>query len=240
MDTVTLLHTRWPKDEFIYDPTSGDNLDDVDDLTDEERGALYRTAGRPLTRSANRKRISGMWGTMLMVIGDPIRSAQFDRPVMGPLFAEERREVVSLNGRPLHLVIKGSIVSSKQFTTVERYRTDSGTVNQWDVGYVRMVGRDRPYGLRVEKNNSAVRKLRQGHDGACIRVLGGETEAQRGILIHEAPHVGWVIGCISPRPYGDRDAYPNRAGNPSDVAIREIIGEMKRRGGTGDLFVVRS
>jgi len=75
---------------------------------------------------------------------------------------------------------------------------------------------------------------------AGIRVLGGETEAQRGILIHEAPHVGWVIGCIGPRPYGDRDAYPNRAGNPSDVAIREIIAEMKRRGGTGNLFVVRS
>ena len=67
MDTVTLLHTRWPKDEFIYDPSSGDNLDDVDDLTDEQRGALYRTAGRPLTRSANRKRLSGMWGTMMMV-----------------------------------------------------------------------------------------------------------------------------------------------------------------------------
>src|SRR6188768_449978 len=107
VDTVTLLHTRWPKDEFIYDPSSGGNIDDVDDLTDEQRGALYRTAGRPLTRSANRKRISGMWGTMMMVIGDPIRSAQFDRPVMGPLLVDEQRTVVSLNGRPLHLVVKG-------------------------------------------------------------------------------------------------------------------------------------
>jgi hypothetical protein len=238
MDTVTLLHSRWPKDEFIY--SSGENIDDVDDLTEVERGALYRTAGRPLTQSANVKRISGMWGTMIMIVGDPVRAAQFDQPIMGPLFPGEQRDVVMLNRRPVHLVVKGAIKSRKEFTTIERYRTNSGTVNQWDIGYVRLVGRDMPYGLRVEKNNSAVKKLRDGHDGACIRVLGGQTEAQRGILIHEAPHVGWVIGCISPRPHGDREAYPNRPGNPSDVAVREIIGEMKRLGGTGNLFVLRA
>ena len=49
METVTLLHTRWPRDEFIYDPATGENIDDVDNLTDDERAALYRTAGRPST-----------------------------------------------------------------------------------------------------------------------------------------------------------------------------------------------
>ncbi len=81
MDTVTLIHTRWPKDEFIYEPGAGafgENLDDVDDLSEEERGALYRTAGRSLARPANRKRISGMWGTMMMIVGGPIRLVRFD------------------------------------------------------------------------------------------------------------------------------------------------------------------
>ena len=241
MEFVTLLHTRWPKDEFLYDARSGENVDDVDNLSEEQRGRLYRTAGRPLTSSPNVKRISGLWGTMLMIIGDPIRIAQFDRPLVGEqLCPEEHDEVVKINGRTVHLAVYGRVKSTKQFTTVERYRTDDGTVNQWDVGYVRMVGRERPYGLRVERNNSAVKKLRTGHDGACIRVLGGETEAQRGILIHEAPHVGWVIGCIGPRPFGDRQAYPNQPGNPADMAVREIMSEMSRRGGNGNLFVLRA
>jgi hypothetical protein len=103
-----------------------------------------------------------------------------------------------------------------------------------------MVGRDTPYGLRVERNNSVVRTLRNGHDGICIRVLGGATAQQRGILIHEAPHVGWVIGCIGPRPHGDRRAFDNRPGNPADQTVREIVGELARRGGNGSLFVLRA
>jgi len=239
MDTVTLLHTRWPKDEFIY--SGAGNIDDVDNLTEQQRGALYRTTGRRLTQSANLTRISGLWGTMMMVIGGPIRIAQFDRPFVEPLCPEERQEVVLLNCRPVYLAVYGGITSKKQFTTIERYRTDSGAVNQWDFGYVRLVGRPRPYGLRAESGNSAVQKLRPGrHDGACIRVLGGETEQQRAILIHEAPNVSWVTGCISPRPFGDRAAYPNNPGNPSDVAVREIILSLRARGGAGNLFVLRA
>jgi hypothetical protein len=240
METVTLLHTRWPKDEFIYEPSSGENIDEVDNLSDDERAALYRTTGRPITASANRKRISGTWGTMMMIVGDHIDAAQFDFPVMGPLLTNQRREVVTLNCRPVHLLVTGSVTSTKEFTTVERYRTDDGRVNQWDFGYVRLVSRERPYGLRTESGNSVVKTLRPGHDGACIRVLGGETAQQRAILIHEAPHVGWVVGCIGPRPFGDRAAYSaRRPGNPSDITVREIIREMNRRGGKGSLFVLR-
>lgn len=50
METVTLLLTRWPKDEFIYNHTLGRIEDDVDDLTAEERSARYHRlcpAGRP-------------------------------------------------------------------------------------------------------------------------------------------------------------------------------------------------
>ncbi len=240
MDVVTLLHSRFPKDEFIYNASKGENIDDVDDLSADERAALYRSKGRPITKAANVKRISGLWGTMMMIVGGPITSVNFDRPAMGPLLPGERREVVKLNNRDTHLVIKGDIKSAKQFTTIERYRTDTGTVNQWDLGYVRLVGRDQPYGLRVETGNSVVKTLRTGHDGACIRVLGGQTAQQRSILIHEAPHVGWVIGCIGPRPYRNREAYHNKPGNPSDLTIREIIAVMRRHGSSGTLFEIRS
>jgi hypothetical protein len=232
MDYVTLLHTRWPKDEFIYKPGSEGLLDDVDDLSADARKELYRKGERLC---------SGLWGTMMMVIGGPVRSAQFDRPFAPEqLCPGERQEQVLLNNRKVHLIVHDGITSTKVFSTIERYRTNSGTVNQWDVGYVRMVGRERPYGLRVERKNSAVMKLRTGHDGACIRVLGGETAAQRGILIHEAPNVAWVIGCIGPRPHGDRSVYENKPGNPSDRSVREIMLEMTKRGGKGNLFVLRA
>jgi hypothetical protein len=238
METITLLHTRWPKDEFIY--SGGKIIDEVDNLTEEERGALYRSRGRPLTSSANIKRVSGMWGTMAMIVGGPVRAAQFDFPIMGPLAPEERQESLTLNCRPVHLIVKGEIKSKKEFTTVERYRTDSGAVNQWDFGYVRLRARELPYDLRAETGNSVVKTLRPGHDGACIRVFGGETAQQRNILIHEAPHVGWVIGCIGPRPLGDRRAFDNEPRNPSDLAVREIIANLKSRGGKGTLFVLRA
>ncbi|MCC2689935.1 MAG: hypothetical protein K0S21_2738 [Rhizobiaceae bacterium] len=240
MEMVTLIHTRWPKDEFIYEPSTGDNIDDVDDLSAEERGALYRTAGRPLTRPANRKRISGLWGTMMMVVGGPIRLSRFDHKLEQQLLADEVEVEFTMNNRKVYAAIKGDVSSTRLYTTIERYRANDGTVNEWDIGYVRMVGRDTPYGLRVERNNSVVRTLRNGHDGICIRVLGGATAQQRGILIHEAPHVGWVIGCIGPRPHGDRRAFDNRPGNPADQTVREIVGELARRGGNGSLFVLRA
>ena len=46
-----------------------------------------------------------------------------DFPVMGPPLTNQRREVVTLNCRPVHLLVTGSVASTKEFTTVERYRT---------------------------------------------------------------------------------------------------------------------
>jgi hypothetical protein len=241
METVTLIHSRWPKDEFIYQPGNGagENLDDVDNLTDAARGALYRTAGRPLTKPANRVRYSGLWGTMMMVIGGPIHYAQFDRPVPQDMLCGGRQVELAINGRTVYAAVIGDIASTKLFTTIERYRTNDGRVNEWDIGFVRMVSREAPYGLHVERNER-VKTLRKGHDGLCLRVLGGATTQQQGILIHEAPNVTWVVGCIGPRPHGDRRAFDNRPGNPSDQALREIVGEFTKRGSKGSLFVLRS
>jgi hypothetical protein len=232
MDYVTLLHTRWPKDEFVYRPSSNEIDDDVDEMSAEARKEMYRKGGRLC---------SGLWGTMMMIIGGIVRSARYDLPYSaGELCPGEESKILVLNNRSVHILIHGEIKSTKLYSTIERYRTNAGTVDKWDIGYVRMVGRERPYGLRVERGNSAVKKLRSGHDGACIRVLGGATAAQRGILIHEAPSVGWVIGCIGPRPHRDRQVYENRDGNPSDRSTREIISEMTKRGGNGQLFVLKA
>ncbi|MDW6021171.1 hypothetical protein SAZ10_05265 [Mesorhizobium sp. BAC0120] len=242
METVTLLLTRWPKDEFIYERgvgPDGYNNDEVDGLTDAERGALYRSAGRPLTMPANRVRFSGLWGTMLMLIGGPIRIAHFDRQIGDELRDDEEEIELTINHRTIYVAVKGTIAETRRYTTIERYRTDDGRVNKWDFGYVRMVSREQPYGLHPERN-SVVKTLRPGHDGLCLRVIGGASAQQQAILIHEAPNITWVTGCIGPRPHGDRRPFPNTPGNPADRTVREIVGEVTRRGGKGSLFVLKS
>ncbi|MDQ6436942.1 hypothetical protein RB623_23065 [Mesorhizobium sp. LHD-90] len=240
MEFVTLIHTRWPKDEFIYDHgAKGEIVDDVDNLSADDRGRLYRTARQPLNMPANRKRYSGLWGTMMMVIGGPIHCAQFDQPVPADMLCGGRQVEFTINSRKVFVATFGDVLSTKLFTTVERYRTDDGRVDIWDIGFVRLMRRDKPYGLRVERNNSAVKELRPGHDGICLRVLGGSSLQQQAILIHEAPNVGWVTGCIGPRPHGNREVFENKTGNPSDLAVREIIREVDRRGGKGQFYVLR-
>lgn len=233
---VTLVHTRFPLDEFIYETATGENIDDVDDLNSEERAQLYRTH----TGQA-RPRISGHWGTMMMIVGPRITHASFT-PRVPNWRGGERSEEMTFVGRALHLCMMGdvSIASTKLFTTIERYRTDGGHLNEWGFGYVRMLSRDLPYGLQNETANPVVRRYLARGKGDCIRVLGGATLQQQTILIHDAPHVGFVIGCIGPRPHNDRRAYQNVAHNPSDLAVREIMGELAKAKGKGSLYVLRN
>jgi hypothetical protein len=45
--------------------------------------------------------------------------------------------------------------------------------------------------------------------------------------------------CISPRPKDDRREFANSDGNPSNLAINEIMGELNTYGaGRGSLFVL--
>jgi hypothetical protein len=130
--------------------------------------------------------------------------------------------------------------SMKLYTTVERYRTDAGHLYDWGGGYVRMVSRDQPYDLQNESGNPVVRRYLGRGNGECIRVLGGATTQQRAILIHDTPNVGYVIGCIGPRPHGDRMPYQNVANNPSDRAVQEIRAELAAREGKGTLYVLKN
>ena len=101
LNHVTLILTRYPLDEFIYDPTAGENIDDVDNLSAEERSRLYRPA-----KGQFRPRISGQWGTMAMITGPRITYASFTpRP---PNWRQgERTEEMDFVGRKLHLAMMG-------------------------------------------------------------------------------------------------------------------------------------
>jgi hypothetical protein len=232
---VTLILSRFPLDEFIYDPATGDNRDDVDNLSPEERARLYR-----LANGQARTRISGQWGTMMMIIGPRITYASFTHRLPN-WRGGERTEEMDFVGRKLYLTVVGRepIASTKLFTTVERYRTDGGSLNQYGFGYVRMVSRDEPYGVQNETDNPIAKKYLKRGSGKCIRVLGGATLQQQAILIHDAPHVGFVVGCIGPRPWNDRSAYRNVENNPSDLAVQEIMAQLAKAHGKGSLFVLR-
>jgi hypothetical protein len=242
MAAVTLFLTRFPKDEFFYNRTTGENEDDIDDLSADDFAARYtRTVTRGKKEVTVRiKQISGLWGTMLMIVGPEVWYASTLRPWSGILFPDEMIDTLTIGRQQLHLVrSKDDIVFSKQFTTMERYRTDSGELNQWGFGYVRMVSRDDPYDLRTERGNKVVATIRPGHNGECVRVLGGATAQQRAILIHEGPDARFIVGCIAPRPLNDREAYSRYdSENPSARTVREIIGRLNAHGGGKGKFYV--
>ena len=98
------------------------------------------------------------------------------------------------------------------------------------------------YTVTVENGNPVVRNLyRSGrppaytgpvyHDGACLRIHGAMSQPERGILFHEAPNVGWLIGCISPRNHGSNvvdlptqlDRRINPVRNESHAAMQELF-----------------
>lgn len=231
MAHVTLILTRTPLDEFVL--MDGQNKD-VDELPEEERLRLYLPRHAPITARPSIKRKSGRWGSLLVLTGPEVTAASF-APAGAP-----GAGAVMLAGRALNLATGGGAggFKAREYTTLERYRGSFGSLEQSE-RFVMMPARDEPYPLRLERGNRVVKTLRAGHSGDCIRVLGGETKAQRGILIHEAPNVGWVIGCIGPRPKGNKGVFSNRDGNPSFVAMKAILDEMAAFGhGKGSLFVL--
>lgn len=244
MPSVTLILTRQPADEFIYDAAHGAIVDDIDDLSAEELQAQFAGNAARAARGRKATTLSGRWGTMCMVHGATVHAVQpsggmVASAIHGAMHQAlgHQAQQIAFAGRSLTLFTDaGGLSAPVAFTTAERFRGSTGGLGR--EGYVHMTPRREPYGLRVERGNRVVKTLRSGHSGDCIRVLGGVGK-QKGILIHEAPHVGWVIGCIGPRPLGERGVLPNRDGNPSDLCVRQIIREMVVHGhGKGQLFVL--
>jgi hypothetical protein len=171
---------------------------------------------------------SGRWGQLIAVRGPRIRSVQLTAPGANPgngRGPNPGNGVVSTGSitidtgvLTLQMVERGTITETNQYTSMERFRTDDG--NGY---YVQLHPKPDPYWITFEYN-TVVQGLRAGHDGRCFRVHGGRQGPEQGILIHEAPHVGWLIGCISPRPLGNVTVeFPNDDTNPSHQSMDELI-----------------
>jgi hypothetical protein len=150
---------------------------------------------------------------------------------------ETRVQFLRFANRPLALLTDDNEIEfTKEYTSMERYRTNSGGLQgRW----IMLHPKDEPYGLTFDPGNPTVAGLRPGHNGNCIRIHGGNPGAEQGILIHEAPNVGWLTGCISPRPKDNHGVFDNADGNPSYVAMDEIMTAMNSYArGRGSLFVM--
>jgi hypothetical protein len=111
----------------------------------------------------------------------------------------------------------GSGVSEvARFTTIERM---GGYVQLKPQSHNGHVYKKEAYRVAYESGNSVVSQLK-GTNGQCFRVYGGLTAQERAILIHEAPHVGWLIGCIGPRRLNDLS---KGSTDTSHTAMRQLF-----------------
>lgn len=179
---------------------------------------------------------SGRWGELVAIKGPRIFSVNFFMGFGNNLFSNgDSAGMVSTEYGAMNFQSSGEGVGEvKRFRTIERFRADHGGKGY----YVQLHPRPNPYTVTFETGNSAVKHLHnKKHDGRCFRVHGGKTAAEQGILIHEAPNVSWVIGCIGPRPLNATALnYPNEVGNPSYNAMDELFNFVD--GGRADLFVL--
>ena len=180
---------------------------------------------------------SGRWGTMAMIEGPKIygvlaggvaqAAAQIAAAVLAPVtvFAGTPGAApLQLGGKDFTLVTDGNAVTKfTELDSMERFRADSG-----HGFYMQTRPKPRePYRLTMF-TSSTVAKLND--TGRCLRVHGHGyvqqgTHNEAGILIHEAPHVGWLIGCISPRPKNQRIP-DNEDRAPSRQAMNSIFTAM--------------
>lgn len=264
---VTLVLTRAPRDEYVYDNHQGTIDDDVDGRSAEWFAATFQPNARLTANGGHPRFISGIWGTLVVLNGPRVFSATRPgddaigsvvpgvseagaAPVPGPAgrlqarvdAAAARRRVIqriTFANRILELETEaGALSVTTTYTTAERFRGNLGGLGGNRM-FVVLRERAEPYGLRVEGPYRALIDMRPTHNGDYVRVLGGISAQERGILIHEAAHPGWVVGCIAPRPLGNRAVFQTRdANNPSAVATRELIQTLRGSGGTGQMFVI--
>jgi hypothetical protein len=202
---------------------------------------LVRTPNRPLDFGG----MAGRFGKLLAVSGPEVTAASLvedggDGDGLLPILPGERRA--------LSLVSDGAAITEiRRYTTIERMggyvqlRPNCGTFR---------VRKDGPYEVVVERGNSAVQHLyqskdRQGrwidpvvHNGDCLRIRGAVTQQEQGILIHEAPNVSWLTGCISPRNLNNfQTALVSRPRtNESFTAMTELFQFLGRE--TANFFVM--
>jgi hypothetical protein len=195
---------------------------------------------------------SGRWGNLAVVVGPKINSvwsskANFSNPDIMPepsgldrigqdgldmrgnmhmprVIPVPGKQMLPFAGQTLELGTDGGAIQKVyEYDTMERFRGNLGP--RGSGGFVMMHPQRDAYPLVFEPGNSVVKTLRPGkHNGNCIRVNGGTRKGEDGVLIHEAPDIVWLTGCISPRPKGNRVPLDNEEGNPSYKAMQELFG----------------
>jgi len=219
-NNVTLIMTRQPTTEFVWLQQKGKSYYEVIDDQEEEQ-KLFGTFD-PATKKrvggdkSARKAISGRWGTMAVVTGPVVTGAlRHMSATQGSSgsSATSKVEQITLAGQTVSLVTDGSspVTTLAEFDTMERYR---GNDNK-DIGFVKLPEQPfKPYPLDIIINKKVAEfhekmGIRAGHTGKCFLVRGHTVLRQNklpaGILVHEAPHPGWLTGCIAPRLKNHRE-----------------------------------
>jgi hypothetical protein len=160
---------------------------------------------------------TGRFGTLVVFKGAKVTSVELLKG------NQQGAGSVEVPGGRLEIVSDGGVTEVGRFTTIERF----------DHNMVSLHRQAAPYDILYETNNKKVAELGPTH-GNCFRVRGGHTEAQRGILIHAAPHVGWLTGCISPRKLGD-SALQTESTYRAIIDLYKLIGSEH-----ADLYVTDS
>ena len=170
----------------------------------------------------------GRFGTLILLKADQITEVK----LLEDNEQEPTSPSVPVPGGRLLIACSGELKEISRYTTIERL----------DHHMVSLKRKPEPYKVIFESNNSEVIKL-PGTHGNCFRVRGGRTLPEQGILIHAAPHVGWLTGCISPRMNKFKaGAYlPNTdlVTNTTFAAMEELFSLIGKKE-QADLFVTDS
>lgn len=220
-----------------------------------QQKAQHARHPRTLTATAQRTRKSGRWRLLGMLVGPAVYAARLtsapsgtaaslaagiiDASIgggLGGIAAPENalQSCHSFQGRSLELISSSErvIAPLTMFRSMERHRGNDGTS-----GYVALPKSTSPYDFFAQTGNSVVKKLKSEPHGRCLRVTArsahdhGLSSLQEAILIHPAPSIGWLIGCISVRPLGDDGPYDDKLPNPSAECFTTIFNAVTSWGG---------
>jgi hypothetical protein len=176
-----------------------------------------------LFQSSLFKNQSGRFGTLIVLQGGKVTHVQItDQSGGGSKIAAPTGflDVTTSDGVDVSEVAR--------FTTIERM---GGYIQLKPQSHKGHVYKKQAYPLTYETGNAVVSELK-GSNGQCFRVHGGLTAQERAILIHEAPHVGWLVGCIGPRRLHDRTTGST---STAHTAMHQLIGIVPR---ASQLFVL--
>jgi hypothetical protein len=182
-----------------------------------------------------KKAWSGLWGELIAIKGPTVNSATVvPTGAAGP-------DMIPLNQGFLKLEVDGPIVEQKRYETMERYWVDvdhstEGTFillhpDKYFVTYTspnaKMAKLSGPPGrcFVIEAPNGAARAVKKpGHPTKAEKAALERDEKEHSIWIHEAPWLGWLDGCISPRiPGGGKQRYKDGRVNPSSRAMDQLF-----------------